>query len=99
MSPAWSALGAPCERLAARCCDRVITVSHEGSRLAHKHRIGGGAKVLTIHNGIEDCWERADLSADRSPVITMVARFSEVSRLRTRSSACSSRAGSTGFNK
>jgi glycosyltransferase involved in cell wall biosynthesis len=78
MSPLWSALGAPCERLAANCCDRVITVSEAGARLVRSHRIAPQSKVVTIHNGIPDCSERAHLRDNRSPVITMVACFAEV---------------------
>jgi len=78
MSRIWSALGGPCERVAANWCDRIITVSDAGARLAHRHLIGSQSKVVTIHNGIPDCSERANLSSDGSPVITMVARFTEV---------------------
>ena len=78
MSPLCSALGAPCERLAANWCDRVITVSEAGARLVRKHRIAPQSKVVTIHNGIPDCSERAHPLDNRSPVITMVACFAEV---------------------
>ena len=74
----WSALGGPCERVAANWCERVITVSEAGARLAYRHLIEPQSKVVTIHNGIPDCSERATLSSDRSPVITMVACFTEV---------------------
>ena len=74
MPRVWSALGGPCERAAAGWCQRVITVSDEGSRLVRRHRIGSRCEVVTIHNGIQDCSERARLSGG-TPVITMVARF------------------------
>lgn len=78
ISRLWSALGAPCERVAAHWCERVIGVSEAGASLAHKHRIAPKSKVVTIHNGIPDCSERANLHSDGSPVITMVACFTEV---------------------
>jgi glycosyltransferase involved in cell wall biosynthesis len=70
-------LGAPCERLAARWCQRLITVSEAGARLAQQYRIAPPAKIVTIHNGIPDCSERAKLGPKPTPVITMVARFTE----------------------
>jgi glycosyltransferase involved in cell wall biosynthesis len=73
----WSMLGAPCERLAARWCQRLITVSEAGARLAQQYRIAPPAKIVTIHNGIPDCSERAKLGPKPTPVITMVARFTE----------------------
>jgi len=73
----WRILGAPCERLAAYRCQRLITVSEAGARLAHMHRIAPPAKIVTIHNGIPDCSERANLGHDHPLVITMVARFTE----------------------
>ena len=75
LSRVWGLLGAPCERLASNWCERLIAVSEEGARVALKHRIAPPAKVVTIHNGIPDCPERANLSSNRPPVITMVARF------------------------
>jgi glycosyltransferase involved in cell wall biosynthesis len=74
----WGLLGAPCERLAARWCNRLITVSEAGASLARKHRVAPQAKIVTIHNGIRDCPERAALDHGQSPVIIMVARFTEV---------------------
>ncbi len=75
LSRVWGVIGGPCERLASNWCDRLISVSDEGARVARKHGIGPPSKVVTIHNGIPDCTERADLSSGRVPVITMVARF------------------------
>ena len=78
----WGLLGPPCERLGARWCNRVITVSEAGASLARKHRVAPPAKIVTIHNGIRDCPERAMAGRDRSPVVVpviiMVARFTEV---------------------
>ena len=71
----WSMLGAPCERIAALWCQRLITVSTAGTDLANKHRIAPQAKIVTINNGVPDCSERANLGHEHSPVITMVARF------------------------
>jgi glycosyltransferase involved in cell wall biosynthesis len=70
-------LGSPCERIAASWCARLITVCHEGARLAQSWRIKLPSKIVTIHNGIRDNLDRADLSPDHPPVITMVARFCE----------------------
>jgi glycosyltransferase involved in cell wall biosynthesis len=78
LPPLWSILGAPCERLAAQWCDRLIAVSEAGASLARKHRVAPQAKIITIHNGIPDCPERAFLDHRHPPVITMVARFTEV---------------------
>jgi glycosyltransferase involved in cell wall biosynthesis len=72
-----SALSAPCERMAARWCERIITVSRAGARVVRGHRIGSPSKLVTIHNGLPDCSEQARLSPTETPVITMVARFIE----------------------
>ena len=72
-----SALSGPCERLAARWCERIITVSRAGARIVRGHRIGSPSKLVTIHNGLPDCSEQALLSPTETPVITMVARFIE----------------------
>lgn len=72
-----SALSGPCERAAAHWCERIVAVSHAGARVIRKHRIGAPSKLATIHNGIPDYPERARISADHPPVITMVSRFIE----------------------
>src|SRR5215469_13661333 len=72
-----SALSGPCERLAARWCERIITVSQAGARVVRGHRIGSPSKLVTIHNGLPDSSEHARLSPTDTPVITMVARFIE----------------------
>jgi glycosyltransferase involved in cell wall biosynthesis len=72
-----SLLSGPCERLAARWCERIITVSRAGARILRGHRIGSFSKLVTIHNGLPDCSERARISPTKTPVITMVARFIE----------------------
>jgi glycosyltransferase involved in cell wall biosynthesis len=72
-----SALSGPCERLAARWCERIITVSRAGARILRGHRIGSFSKLVTIHNGLPDSSEQARLSPTETPVITMVARFIE----------------------
>ena len=72
-----SALSGPCERMAARWCERIITVSRAGARVVRGHRIGSPSKLVTIHNGLPDCSEQARLSPTETPVITMVARFIE----------------------
>ena len=77
VSRTWRFLGSPCERIAANWCERLITVCYEGERLARGCRIAGPSKIVTIHNGIQDRLERAQLNPGRAPVITMVARFCE----------------------
>jgi glycosyltransferase involved in cell wall biosynthesis len=72
-----SALSGPCERAAARWSERIVAVSDAGARVIRKHKIGSPSKLVTIHNGIPDCHERASVPSDRSPVITMVSRFIE----------------------
>jgi glycosyltransferase involved in cell wall biosynthesis len=72
-----SALSGPCERVAARWCERIITVSRAGARVVRGLRIGSPSKLVTIHNGLPDCSQQARLSPTETPVITMVARFIE----------------------
>ena len=72
-----SALSGPCERLAARWCKRIITVSQAGARVVRGHRIGSPSSLVTIHNGLPDSSELARLSPTKTPVITMVARLIE----------------------
>jgi glycosyltransferase involved in cell wall biosynthesis len=74
----WSILGAPCERIAAHWCERLITICNLGASLVRRYRIAPQAKIVTIYNGIPDCSERASLGSGHSPVIIMVARFTEV---------------------
>jgi glycosyltransferase involved in cell wall biosynthesis len=40
------------ERLAARCCEQIITISKDERRAYLEHGIGDGKKVITIYNGI-----------------------------------------------
>jgi glycosyltransferase involved in cell wall biosynthesis len=72
-----SALSGPCERLAAHWCERIVAVSDAGARVIRKHKIGTASMLVTIHNGIPDCDQRARSFADSLPVITMVSRFIE----------------------
>ena len=72
-----SLLGWPGERLAARWCDRIITVARAGADVIGRSGIASGEKVVTIYNGIPDCGEQANLSSVRSPTLVMVARFTE----------------------
>lgn len=74
----WRILAVPSERLAARWCERLITVSNVGAGLVRKHRIHSESKLVVIHNGIPDCQERAELSVPSVSAIAMVARFTEV---------------------
>jgi glycosyltransferase involved in cell wall biosynthesis len=71
----WRLTAPACERLAARWCDRVITVSEVGARQASKHKICDQAKVTSIWNGIPDHAARARLERETELRCTMVARF------------------------
>jgi glycosyltransferase involved in cell wall biosynthesis len=75
MSRFASALGRPMERLAANWCERITTVSAAGAQLVQQYKIAPPEKVVTIHNGIPDCPERAKALPTAAPVIIMVARF------------------------
>ena len=65
----------PLERLSARWCDQIITVSHAGEELVRKYRIAGDKKVVTVHNGIEDLKVERRNAGNQSPIVMMVARF------------------------
>jgi glycosyltransferase involved in cell wall biosynthesis len=71
----WRLTAPACERLAARWCDRVITVSEVGAKLASKHNICDLSKVTSIWNGIPDHPARARLERETDLRCTMVARF------------------------
>jgi glycosyltransferase involved in cell wall biosynthesis len=75
MSRFASILGRPMERLAANWCERITTVSAAGAQLVQQYKIAPPEKVVTIHNGIPDCPERARTLPNAAPVIIMVARF------------------------
>jgi glycosyltransferase involved in cell wall biosynthesis len=75
MSLVASALGRPMERLAASWCERITTVSAAGAQLVQQYKIAPPEKIVTIHNGIPDCPERAKARLNAAPVIIMVARF------------------------
>jgi glycosyltransferase involved in cell wall biosynthesis len=75
MSRFASILGRPMERLAAKWCERITTVSAAGAQLVQQYKIAPPEKVVTIHNGIPDCPERARTLPNAAPVIIMVARF------------------------
>lgn len=70
-----SVLGRAFERIAARFCQRIITVSEAGQRILGELKIGSRLKAVTIHNGISDCDAQAVHGPKASPVIVMVARF------------------------
>jgi glycosyltransferase involved in cell wall biosynthesis len=73
----WRLVAPLCERLAARWCQRIITVSELGARSAAQHRIGEASQVVPILNGISEHPARARLNHDRTLICTMVARFTE----------------------
>jgi glycosyltransferase involved in cell wall biosynthesis len=73
----WRMVAPLCERLAARWCDRIITVSELGARNAAQYRIGGASQIVPILNGIAEHPARARLDHDKTLSCTMVARFTD----------------------
>jgi glycosyltransferase involved in cell wall biosynthesis len=73
----WRVAAPACERLAARWCDRIITVSELGARNAAQYRIGDSSQVVPILNGIPEHPARARLDRDKNLSCTMVARFTD----------------------
>lgn len=69
-------IGIPTEYIAAKWCDRIITVSHADKALAVKFKICNPEKVVVVHNGIADI-DHSLISKVRNkiPVLTMVARL------------------------
>ncbi len=67
------------ERLAAKYCERIITVSDYDRALAKKYRVACGSKILTIHNGISDIKNsHSPIRNGSSPLtLSMIARFSQ----------------------
>jgi Glycosyltransferase Family 4 len=72
----WRVAAPLCERLAARCCNRIISVSELGVRTAAQYGICDSSHVVAIWNGIPDHKERARLDHGDDLSCTMVARFS-----------------------
>jgi glycosyltransferase involved in cell wall biosynthesis len=73
----WRMVAPVCERLAARWCERIITVSELGARNAAQYRIGYASQIVPILNGIAEHPARARLDHDRPLSCTMVARFTD----------------------
>ena len=73
----WRVVAPVCERLAARWCDRIITVSELGARNAAQYRIGTASQIVAILNGIAEHPARARLDHDSPLSCTMVARFTD----------------------
>jgi glycosyltransferase involved in cell wall biosynthesis len=81
----WRLVAPVCERLAARWCDRIISVSALAAENAARHGIGERSQVVPILNGIFDHPLRASLDHDKPDhdkpdhdkalTCTMVARF------------------------
>jgi len=65
----------PSEWFAARCCNRIITVSQAGHTLARRYRIASPGKMEVIYYGIPDAPPRALPGTGETPVIVMVARI------------------------
>ena len=65
----------PPEYIAAKCCDRIITVSNADKQLAIAQHICPSSKIVVIHNGIADVAEHLLAKpVNTPPVLTMVAR-------------------------
>jgi glycosyltransferase involved in cell wall biosynthesis len=75
--PMWRVFGPHFERLSAERCDRIITVARAGAEIAERYNIASPSKITSIHNGIDDCPERASFGGAEWPIVTMVARFTE----------------------
>jgi glycosyltransferase involved in cell wall biosynthesis len=75
MPLSWRVAAPVCERMAARWCDRIITVSELGARNAAQYGIGHSSQVVPILNGIAEHPARARLEHDNAVSFTMVARF------------------------
>jgi glycosyltransferase involved in cell wall biosynthesis len=72
----WRMFGPHFERASAMRCDRIITVARAGTEIAERYDIAPPSKISWIHNGIDDCDERASFGTE-PPMVTMVARFTE----------------------
>jgi glycosyltransferase involved in cell wall biosynthesis len=73
----WRLVAPVCERLAADWCDRVITVSEVGIKLAEEYSICDSSKMIAIQNGIPDHSARARLDRETDLSCIMVARFTD----------------------
>jgi glycosyltransferase involved in cell wall biosynthesis len=71
----WRVVAPICERLAARCCNRIISVSALGASLATKKKICDFSQIVSILNGIPDHPARAHLDREKNLSCSMVARF------------------------
>src|SRR5579872_440846 len=71
----WRIFGPGLERAASRWSERTITVSQSGSEVGRRYRIIDPARMVAIHNGIEDSPERVHPGGNSVPVVVMVARF------------------------
>ncbi|MBV2209758.1 MAG: glycosyltransferase family 4 protein [Thermomonas sp.] len=65
----------PSEWLAARTGGDIICVSQYDRQLARRYAITSDTRLHVVWNGIGDTPERALLTSNPEPVITMVARF------------------------
>ncbi len=66
----------PPEIIAAKWCNRIITVSAADRELAIQQHISKAEKFITIHNGISDISEQLIARPDNeTPVLAMVARI------------------------
>jgi glycosyltransferase involved in cell wall biosynthesis len=64
------------EWMAARWCDRIITVSEADRALANRYHVANSDKLTVIHNGISDIdTELISKPCNGTPRLIMVARF------------------------
>lgn len=73
----WRLVSPVCERLAAKWCQKIISVSALGARDAAEFKVGRRSQVVSILNGIPDHPARAVLDHERPLSCTMVARFTD----------------------
>jgi glycosyltransferase involved in cell wall biosynthesis len=74
-SRSWKAFGLPAETVAACWSRRIIAVSDANRMTAISKRVAPSSKLVTVHNGIADCPQRANPGGGDTPRLVMVARF------------------------
>jgi glycosyltransferase involved in cell wall biosynthesis len=66
------------EKIAARWCERIITVSEADRELGLRFHVCPADQIMTIHNGMPELQQPLRADPSRSPVrIVMVARFEQ----------------------
>jgi glycosyltransferase involved in cell wall biosynthesis len=76
VNPLAAAAYRAAERIAARWCDRIITVSDYDRALALRARVGRPEQLVPVHNGMPDVSPALRASPEHGPpVVAMVARM------------------------